>query len=62
MHGRAKTAFEQLITSIVDSRSGNNDVAFRTAPPIGGISCVSARPFDVDSATVYSTVEVTAFS
>ena len=34
------TISEQVITSIIeDSRCGMSDVAFRTAPPLGGLSC-----------------------
>ena len=41
MHGRAKTFSEQVIESIIDdSRSGMSGVAFRTVPPIGGLSCI----------------------
>ena len=37
---RPRTFSEQVIASIkVDSRSGMRDVAFRTAPPIGELSC-----------------------
>ena len=40
MHGNALTFSEQHIASIIyDTRCGMTDVAFRTAPPIGGPSC-----------------------
>ena len=40
MHGRARTFSEQVIPSIIyDLRCGISDVAFRTAPPFGGLSC-----------------------
>ena len=40
MHGHARTFSEQVITSIIDdSRCGMSDLAFRTAPPIGGPPC-----------------------
>ena len=38
MHGRAKASSEQVI----ESRSGMRDVAFRTAPRIGGLSCITS--------------------
>ena len=38
MHSQAWSSSEQVIASIVnESRCGMSDVAFRTAPPIGGI-------------------------
>ena len=41
MHGHASTTAEQVIASIIDdSRCGISDVAFCTAPPIGGLSCL----------------------
>ena len=41
MHGLAWTFSEQMIASIIDdSRCGIGDVAFHTAPPIGGLSCL----------------------
>ena len=40
MHANVRTFSEQVIASIIyDSRCGMSDVAFRTAPPIGGPSC-----------------------
>ena len=40
MHERAKTVSQQVKESIADdSRFGIGDDAFRTAPPIGGLSC-----------------------
>ena len=40
MHGRAKTFSQQVMESIIDDIcSGISDVAFRTAQPIGGLSC-----------------------
>ena len=40
MHGHARTFSEQAIASIIDdSRCGMSDIAFRAAPPIGGLSC-----------------------
>ena len=45
MHGHARTFSEQLIASIThDSRCGMSDVAFRSAPPIGGLFCLKAHP------------------
>ena len=42
---------EQVIASIIDdSRYWMNDVAFRTAPPIGGLSGGNSLPQDVISA------------
>ena len=42
MHGHAWTFSEQMIASIIDdSRCEMIGVAFRTAPPIGGLSCIS---------------------
>ena len=47
MHGHALTLSEQVIACITeDSRSGMNDVAFRTAPPIGELSCIRNRMRD----------------
>ena len=38
MHGHARTFSEQVKASIIyDNRCGMSDVAFRTAPPIGGL-------------------------
>ena len=41
MHGRATTMFsEKVISNIIDdSRSVMSDVAFRTASPVGELSC-----------------------
>ena len=40
MHGHARTFSEQVIASIIDDcRGGLSDAAFRTAQPIGGLSC-----------------------
>ena len=40
--------FEQVIASIIyDGRCGMTDVAFRTAPPIGGPSCCHSTKFKV---------------
>ena len=39
-HWRATTFSEQVIASITDAnRSGMSDIAFRTSPPIGWLSC-----------------------
>ena len=39
-HGHARMFSEQVVPSIIDdSRRGMSDIAFRTAPPIGGLSC-----------------------
>ena len=43
MHGHARTFSEHVIASIIDdSRCMMSDVAFRTAPPIGGFLAVFA--------------------
>ena len=48
MHGHARTFSEQVIASIIDnSRCGISDVAFHTAPPIGGLSCLLCNTFDI---------------
>ena len=41
MHGHVRTFSKQVIASITDdSHFGMSDVAFRTVPPIGGLSCL----------------------
>ena len=43
MHGCAQTLSEQVLASIIyDGRSGMSVAAFRTAAPIGGLSCYSS--------------------
>ena len=47
MHGNTRTFSEQVIPRIIyDSRCGISNVAFRTAPSIGGPSCVSSHKLD----------------
>ena len=44
MHGKARTFSQKVIAGIgYDSRREMSGVAFRTAPPIGGLSCFLLR-------------------
>ena len=58
MHGHASTFSEQVLASIIitdDSGCGMSDVAFRTVPPIGGLSCLLkliVLPFPVANDTI----------